>query len=253
MKKGLALILVVLSLGTVGFLIYKQKTTPVTEKVEDILKIEETDISSLEIMVISLENYVKFDANDKERLSEVMGILNAMEVKASKDREVTGCGTELTIALKDGTVHNIGFIAQDFYIDGTYYTPSQDYSESFRNIVDQFSSRNPITGINSSDISSVEINTGTGLSYTMDKEATKEISELMELLNKVEVKAEKIPLYHRDDCVKIKMQDGTEHSIEFGTEEMSMDEKLFTTENNMKEVIRDFVQKHMDVENSSEI
>ena len=240
MKKILTGIVLTIVMVMVAVFMYKghKDSVPTIKPFTDI---KESEISSIEIMVISLENYVAFHDKDMEEISEVMSILKSVKAKQSKYEEKEGCGVDVSIIMKDGTEYSCQFSGEDLFLDGTHYTPNTDYTEQFRNIVNKYSEKNPITHIKEEEISLIEINTSTNMNTKIDGKEYDKISEIMCKLKEIEVKAIKYPVFQCDTEVRITMKDGTEYIITIGTQDMCVDGKYYRTDGDYKKVINHFV------------
>lgn len=233
-KKWIGMLAVVL-LIVAGIFVYQKKKEPIagTELLSDI-KLE--DISCMEVRVVSLETYVAFNDHDVEEMSEVMNILKNIEAKPSRYSEIKGCGVHIDISMKDGTKHTVGLVGKDMFLDGKHYTPNDNYVEAFRNLVNKYNTVNPVAEIEESDVSYLELNTSTDITIKLDTKKSERISEIMDSLKSIEVKSVKYPTFRCDTCITIKMKDGTEHSLGFGSEDMVFDGKYYKPDDNYKEI-----------------
>lgn len=81
-----------------------------------------------------------------------------------------------------------------------------------------------------------ELNTSTDITIKLDTKKSERISEIMDSLKSIEVKSVKYPTFRCDTCITIKMKDGTEHSLGFGSEDMVFDGKYYKPDDNYKEI-----------------
>lgn len=243
MKKTGIRILVAIVLISAGIFVYQKMKEPITGT-ELLAEIEVEDISFMEISVISLETYVAFNDRDVEEILEVMDILKSIEAKSSKYKGTKGCGTHIDITMKDGTKHTIGLAWEDMFIDGKHYTPDNNYLEEFRTLVNKYNTVNPVADIEESEISSMELNTSTDITIKLDTEKSERISEVMTILKSIEVKSVAYPTFRCDTRITIKMKDGTEHSLGFGSEDMVFDGKYYKPDDNYKEIWNQWADDH---------
>ncbi|MBQ3514796.1 MAG: hypothetical protein IJA32_13560 [Lachnospiraceae bacterium] len=235
MKRTWMKIIVVILLIVAGIFMC-QKRKEVISGIELIANMEAEDISYMEIMVVSLQTYVAFNDQDVEELSEVLNILKNIEAKPSRDTEIKGCGTHIDITMEDGTKHSIHLVGEDMLIDGNHFTPDDYNIELFRELVNKYNTVNPVADINESDISSMELITSTHITIRLNHENSERISEVMGILKSIEVKSVKYPTFRCDTCITIKMKDGTEHSLGFGSEDIVVDGKYYKPDKNYKEI-----------------
>ncbi|MBQ3512328.1 MAG: hypothetical protein IJA32_00815 [Lachnospiraceae bacterium] len=107
-------------------------------KKNPISQIKESEIATIEVTVTTKENYVSIDSEEKAKITEIMEILNGIQLRKSKSHEKDGMGAEIIITMNDGSKHLLLFLEDDVSIDGKYYIPDKNYVEIFREIVSRY-------------------------------------------------------------------------------------------------------------------
>ena len=107
-------------------------------KKNPISQIKESEIANIEVTVTTKENYVSIDSEEKAKITEIMEILNVIQLRKSKSHEKDGMGAEIIITMNDGSKHLLLFLEDDVSIDGKYYIPDKNYVEIFREIVSRY-------------------------------------------------------------------------------------------------------------------
>ena len=107
-------------------------------KKNTISQIKESEIATIEVTVTTKENYVSIDSEEKAKITEIMEILNGIQLRKSKSHEKDGMGAEIIITMNDGSKHLLLFLEDDVSIDGKYYIPDKNYVEIFREIVSRY-------------------------------------------------------------------------------------------------------------------
>ncbi|MBQ4521845.1 MAG: hypothetical protein IJA10_02705 [Lachnospiraceae bacterium] len=103
-----------------------------------ISEIKESEIATIEVIVTSKENCVRVDSEEKEKISEIMEVLNNIELKKTKSHKKDGMGADIVITMNDGTKYSLHFLEDDVSINGKYYITDKDYVEIFREMVNNY-------------------------------------------------------------------------------------------------------------------